>query len=120
MKKIFLICPVRKAEKETLDKIHEYVENLKGQGYSVYWPYTDTNQDDPIGTRICADNRAGIESADEVHIWWRDDSMGSLFDLGMAWALRKPLLIANKEGVEPTESKSFQNVLLNWGAKEAL
>lgn len=42
------------------------------------------------------------------------DKHGTLFDLGMAWALDKPLIIANPEKVLKTESKSFQNVLLYW------
>jgi nucleoside 2-deoxyribosyltransferase len=65
-----------------------------------------------IGLRICQDNRAAIEAADEIHIYWNPDSKGSLFDLGIAFALRKQIVLINT--VKPTATKSFENVLLAW------
>lgn len=112
---IFLICPVRNVTQNQELKIREYVLNLESQGFAVYWPQRDTNQDDPIGTRICADNFKAIREAKEVHVWWTTTSTGTLFDLGIAWAENKPLIIANPQDIQSTDgSKSFQNVLLNW------
>lgn len=77
MKKIFLICPVRygrkmtREQKKTQQKIQHYVEKLEKADNEVYWPKRDTNQDDPIGLRICTDNAKGIIWADEIHIWWQ-------------------------------------------------
>jgi hypothetical protein len=112
--KIFLICPVRNVTTEQKQNIEAYVSSLETQGHVVHWPQRDTQQDDPIGTRICADNRQAIINADEIHAWWSSNSTGSLFDLGMAWMLRKSLVIANPSDVQLTESKSFDNVLLHW------
>lgn len=115
MKRIFLICPVRNITEEVKTKISVYVSNLEIKMLDVYWPQRDTVQEgDPIGTRICTDNRKAIESANEVHIWWTTTSTGTMFDLGIAWALRKPLVIANPDEVQPTKGKSFQNVILEW------
>lgn len=111
---IFLICPVRNITDSQKAKIADYVYKLESNGSTVYWPYRDTDQNDPIGDRICTDNKEAIKKAQEIHIWWSETSTGTLFDLGIAWAMDKPLVIANPEDVKETENKSFQNVLLNW------
>ena len=98
--KIFLICPVREVTEEENNAIRNYISQLEKNGHSVYWPFRDTNQEDPIGLRICRDNRGAIEEADEVHVWWNGKSTGSLFDLGEAFALRKKIVLANPETVQ--------------------
>lgn len=107
--KIFLICPVRNASADETAALQLYVEWLEKSEHIVYWPARDTDQTDAIGLRICRDNRAAIENADAVHVWWNAESRGSLFDLGMAFALRKVICCANP--IDATESKSFNNVL---------
>ncbi len=131
-KRIFLICPVRGANNKITKRIRGYVEKLEKQGYKVHWPHRDTNQKDPIGLRICADNGAAIALADEIHVWWywrekkwwqkwmwwikEKKSTGSLFDFGMSFMLflvvDKKIILANPEDVKKTERKSFNNVLL--------
>lgn len=111
-KSIFLICPVREATSEENIKIMAYVKSLEEKGYKVHWPYRDTNQIDPTGgIRICGDNRDAIIRSNEVHVWFDPNSKGSLFDFGMAFVLNKPIILANKEMLTPTEGKSFINVL---------
>lgn len=119
-----MICPVRNISKEELKKISEYVKNLEKQEHKVYWPPRDTNQNDPIGLRICTDNAKAIIEADEVHIWWNSNSKGSLFDFGMSFMCsilgKKKILLANPHEVVPTAEKSFNNVLLVLHYKNAL
>lgn len=55
--------------------------------------------------RICTYNRTIIEWADEVHIMWDQRSMGTIFDFGMAFALRKPIKIVYME------EKTFRGVM---------
>ena len=119
MKNIFLICPVRGVSDEEKAAIKAYVDKLEALGHRVYWPARDTNQDDPIGLRICTDNRWGIRQADEIHIWWNPASEGSRFDFGMVFALEKKVIIANREAVTPTPGKSFANVLLAYSERWA-
>lgn len=107
---VFLICPVRNATSEETAAIREYVGRLEAAGVTVYWPARDTNQDDPTGVRICTDNRRALAEAEEVHIWWSPESKGSHFDLGMAWALGKPVMAANS--IRCTPEKSYSNFLL--------
>ena len=113
IKTVFLICPVRDIPPEEEALIGEYVEGLRAMGVNVYWPLTDTAQEgDPVGLRILGDNLAAMTKSDEVYVWFSPTSKGSLFDLGMAFALGKRVRLAKPEMVEPTEGKSFNNVLL--------
>lgn len=114
MANVFLICPVRNVDDMTKSKIEAYVAHLENAGLSVYWPHRDTDQSDPVGVEICAANRAALENAQEVHVWYDPASEGSKFDIGMAWVARKPLIIANRHEIIPTPHKSIENVILEW------
>ena len=109
MKKTFLICPVRHADQA---RARDVVCELERDGWRVHWPYQDTNQDDPTGLRICSDNRDAIADADAVHFMWDGKSQGCLFDLGVAFALNKPIVPVDMP--PPTEGKSFQNMVRAW------
>lgn len=114
MKKIFLICPVRDANESQKNKMNQYIEQIEAQGNKIYYPARDTNQNDNIGFRICCDNRKAIVEADEVHIFYDKTSQGSLFDLGMAFALNRNLTIVNIDEIEVTPYKSFGNMIIEW------
>lgn len=109
---IFLICPVRGLRKKQRIAIAAYVISLEKLGREVYWPWRDTDQNDLVGLRICTDNLRAIRRADEVHIWYNPKSQGSVFDFGIAFGLRKKIVLANPDMVLPTENKSFANVLI--------
>ena len=105
VKKAFLIHPVRGYEQT---KIKNVVMRLENNGWIVYDPARDTPQDG-TSIEICANNKQGIENADCVFIIWDGKSTGSLFDLGMVFALNKKLIVL--EVPEPTYGKSFQNLM---------
>jgi len=107
--KAFVVCPVRGIDPETT---RGYVEKLEAEGWDVHWPPRDTDQDDPIGLAICHRNRDAIRAADQVFVVWDGKSTGSLFDLGMAFALGKPLAVL--DAPPPTDHKSFQNMMRAW------
>lgn len=113
--RIYIICPVRGISESTRSAIAAYVTGLE-EKHEVYWPLRDTPQDDPIGVEICRYNRRAIETCDEVWVWWDPTSAGSKFDLGIAWALRKPLRLIRQ--VTQTTHKSFENVLLCWAGAD--
>lgn len=114
--KIFLISPVRNATDAVTEEVGRYVEQLEQQGHEVHWPIRDTEQmPEPKSMRewlICIRNALEIRNADEVHVWFDPNSKGSLFDLGVAWEAGKMIRLANP--VEPTEGKSFSNLLIQW------
>lgn len=108
---IFLICPVNEVTDEEKIASEKYVFALETAGHTVHWPPRNTNQVDPVGLRICKDNRQAIIKADEVHVWWNGKSKGSFFDFGMAFALGKKIVLANPDDNQRTPLKSFTNVL---------
>ena len=111
MKKIFIICTIRGASKEYIDKLEKYVTELENKGYIVYAPHRDTNQM-ALGYDICLQNMQGIIQADEVHIFYNSKSQGTHFDMGMSFALGKKIVIIENEII--TEQKSFQKMLVEW------
>jgi hypothetical protein len=108
----YLICPVRGKDARTFRDI---VARLEANGYVVHWPHRDTDQSDDTGFRICSDNAAAIAAAEVVHVIWDGHSQGCLFDLGIAFALRKPIIPLDLPA--PREGKSFQNMIEEWAAR---
>lgn len=117
--KIFVICPVRNADESEKKYIKDFINRLKVDN-EVYYPAEDTDQVDPIGYRICQDNAKAIAESDAVFIFWNADSKGSLFDLGVAFALNKPLCIINHEDIVPTDGKSFTNMISEWERRNSV
>jgi nucleoside 2-deoxyribosyltransferase len=111
---VFLICPVRNATEEQKEKMAQYISDLESVDKKVYYPARDTNQVDSIGYRICCDNKNAIKEADEIHIFYDPNSSGSLFDLGMAFALDKKLTLVNIDDIPSTPTKSFSNMIKEW------
>ena len=118
-KKIFLICPVRDADLKTKAILETYVRRVKRLGHKIYYPAWDTNQKDHIGLRICTDNREAIRSSDEIHLFFDPTSKGSLFDMGMAFQLEKPIRLINRCKFQFTEEKSFQSMFMTLHDKYA-
>jgi hypothetical protein len=112
-KKTVLISPIRDLSIVPRMEIYAIADELEAEGWEVYCPLWDTEQcEDPDGLWICSDNRAAIRLANAVHVIWDGESQGVLFDLGMAFALGKPLYII--EIPEKTDGKSFQNMMYKW------
>lgn len=114
-RKIFIICPVRKARPEIEERIRTYVAELEAEGCEVHWPARDTVQTDPHGMNICLTNCDRIIAADEIHIWFVATE-GSDFDRGMLFVLlrigfRKKVVLINH--VAPVPHKNFKNVFLD-------
>jgi nucleoside 2-deoxyribosyltransferase len=106
-KKAFVICPVR----DNPEAGRSHTMSLELAGWDVHWPARDTEQvDDTGGFRICQDNRAAIEKADVIFFVWDGKSKGCLFDLGMAFALRKRV-IPLELPTDDIEGKSFVKVV---------
>lgn len=112
-KKGFLICPVRGHDPS---ETRALVDKLESEGWSIHWPPRDTNQLDKHGLKICSDNRDALSAAERVFVCWDGKSQGCLFDLGVAFALNKRIEILALP--QPTEDKSFQNMVLQWAAEQ--
>jgi len=111
--KIFLVCPVRGISDSYRDGIERQVKRLEDDGHSVYWPHRDTHQSQRE-IDICSDNLEAIKGADVVYVIWDGKSQGVLFDLGMAFALGKPVRTVTGYMPRMSISKSFQNMVFQW------
>jgi len=109
--KIFVICTVRNATPEYKQKLEDYVANLERNGHEVHLPHRDTDQT-ARGFDICTQNMNAIIAADEIHIFYNKESQGTHFDMGVAFALGKKIVIVENEPL--TEGKSYQRMLTEW------
>jgi len=111
MKKIFIICTVRGALEGYKKKLRDYVKLLEIAGHKVHLPHRDTDQD-ARGYDICSQNAKAIAKSNEVHIFYNPDSKGTHFDMGIAFALGKKIVIV--ENIKYEEEKSFSRMLTEW------
>ena len=124
VKRIFIICPVRNVDPVTKRKLERHVARMEKKGYRVHYPSRDTDQSDPIGNRICATNQGAIFEADEIHVWYSEQSTGSYFDLGGVFMLievlgyKKRVVIINNRQVLAAPGKSFLKVLRYLASKK--
>jgi nucleoside 2-deoxyribosyltransferase len=113
MMRIYLICSVRDASDEQLAFTKKYAEDLRSNGHTVFYPPEDAQQDDETGWAIVTAEREAIEQADRIDVIWDVNSKGSHFDLGMAFALRKPIKRVSIH--EPdSDHKSYWKVMGIW------
>jgi nucleoside 2-deoxyribosyltransferase len=90
-----------------VDKFEKHKLDMVALGHDVRIPAFDHHPElDALG--ICKYNRALIEWADEIHIIWDCRSTGTVFDFGMAFALRKPVRVVY------LEPKKFEHVILGY------
>ena len=92
------------------DKMEKHKKVLEAQKHSVRLPAFDNH---PLFNEldVCEFNRLIIEWADEIHIIWDRRSVGTIFDFGMAFALRKPIKIIY------LEPKTIEGVMAKWEAE---
>lgn len=112
-KRIHIICPVRLVTSEQQIEIDAYCKQLEDEGYEVHNPIYAVDQDDPTGgVNICLAhfNSMNDPYTIRVDVFWNDNSKGSHFDLGMAFALAKPLKLV-KTYIGNDDEKSYYKVL---------
>lgn len=109
---VYIICPVRGMKNEYKPMMEGHVRDLEKYGHTVFYPPRDADQkaapDKLVESEILA-----IAEADEVHIFWDNNSYGSHFDLGVAMALSKPIqlvysLVSGSEHSYETVIKKYQ------------
>lgn len=108
--RVYIICPVRRLDKDTKEKLDNFVAKLEKKGIDVYLPYRDTDQT-LSEVEINDMNINAIYKSDEVYVWYMKESTGSHFDLGVAVALEKPIRLIND--IKRTDDKSYANYLLD-------
>ena len=89
-KKILLI-----GSTQYIHSMEIYAGQSTAKGNEVRLPYFD--KDAKSALMIMEGNRELIEWADEIHLFWSQRTLGTLLDIGMAFALRKPIKIVYYE-----------------------
>lgn len=107
---VYIICAVRQATPERVAEIRAYAEARRAEGHAVHFPPDDAPQEDPTGKAICRTHLAAMKEADEVHVFWDVSSLGSHFDLGMAFALEKRIVPIASEQPD-SAGKSYWKVM---------
>jgi nucleoside 2-deoxyribosyltransferase len=107
--KIFMISPVRNIAPRFEESVKVVVQDLEKQ-HEVFWPLRDVVQRQRE-MEIVTTNLIAMRECDKVYVCWDGESQGCLFDLGMAFALGKP--IRSVIGCVPrmTNFKSFANLI---------
>ena len=87
--------------------LQEALNHEKKLGTKCYIPGRDTPQDH--GDNILPNNFKAMKKCSEVHVFWDGGSLGTMFDMGMAYALKLPIkpimLIEGKNWQEYFKSK---------------
>ena len=119
--KTFVICPVRHAEKEQKDWIEGFVSMKRKQGYIVHYPDKNTVQEDILGGyNICLQNASAIATSESIDIYYDQSSTGSIFDLGVAYALHKKLNLLNAEEIVYRDNDFVDQLVKDWPYSEKL
>ena len=109
--KIYILSSVRGASEDFKKHLEDYVNSLEEKGHKVHLPHRDTNQN-ARGYDICKQNTNAILFSDEVHVFYNSKSQGSHFDLGVAFAFNKKIVVIENEKIE--EGKSFARMIKEW------
>ena len=97
-KKIYILSAVTNATDNQKAEIDRYVQQLEENGNSVYLPHRDTNPNQEI-VLINYDNFKAIQNCNEAHVFYDSTSKGSHFDLGMCFAMHKPIVVVKTDGI---------------------
>jgi len=99
MKRVYLAGPFFNPQQIKLVRTFEVV--LTGKGLKVYSPRKHQSKA-PYGSMkwrrqtFASDVRA-IESADIVFAVYNDEDSGTMWEIGHAWSMRKPILVFNSK-----------------------
>jgi len=118
--KIFLICPVRNATDTQKRWIENFVKEKYNDGYTLHAPHLHTVQNDLFGGyAICRQNAIAVATSEEIDIYYDQSSTGSVFDLGVAYALNKPLIVLNNNEIIFDNNDFIDSIVKSWPYKKS-
>ena len=59
-------------------------------------------------------NAQAVATSKEIDIYYDQSSTGSVFDLGVAYTIRKPLKLLNKDEIIFDDKDLIDNTIKNW------
>jgi nucleoside 2-deoxyribosyltransferase len=112
--KVYIVCSVRGASDEYRKRLEGYAAELEAAGNEVHLPHRDVDQSGR-GIDICRKHLKAMRGCDVVHLFYSAGSQGTHFDLGMAFALGKPVIVI--ESPPYGEGKSYPRMAAEWQAE---
>jgi hypothetical protein len=109
----FVIAPIRNTTDKYQNGIAAQIASLE-KDYDVYWPARDTDQRPITGIPECKQNLAAMKKAHVVFVMWDGISHGVIFDLGMAFAMKKNIQPIVGYMPSVSQGKSIQNLIYSW------
>ena len=95
--------------------IENFVLEKYNDGYTIHAPHLHTRQTDLFGGySICLQNAKAVAESSEIDIYYDQKSTGSVFDLGVSYALGKPLKVLNENEIIFDENDLIDNLVKNW------
>ena len=99
MRRVYLAGPFFNPQQIKLVRTFEVV--LTGKGLKVYSPRKHQSKA-PYGSmkwrrQTFASNVRAIDSADIVFAVYNDEDSGTMWEIGRAWSMRKPVLVFNSK-----------------------
>ena len=64
--------------------------------------------------KIWSPNAKAIASSQTVDIYYDQRSTGSVFDLGVAYALNKPIMVLNKDEIVFNDNDPIDKIINKW------
>lgn len=117
--KIFLISPVRNITETQAKEIENYSQSKIFEGFQIHVPQVNTFQKDKFGGySICFQNASAIGESSEIHMYYDQTSKGSMFDLGVAYYLDKPLIVINDKEIEYNNNDFGDYIVVHWNDKK--
>lgn len=108
--KRYLLSPVTNVTQEEAETIEAWVVAREAEGHEVHLPWRDVDQEHLTGWGCCCENLEAMEKADIIDIYWNPtNSPGSIFDLGMAFAMGKQWTLINS--VETDNQHSLEQLI---------
>lgn len=108
--KRYLLSPVTNVTKEEVEIIEEWVAAREKEGHEAHLPWRDVDQEGLTALGCCVENLQAMQEADIIDMYWNPKkSPGSIFDLGMAFALGKRWTLINE--VESDNEHSLEQLI---------
>lgn len=97
-------------------EVKAYAQLMRRRGWKLFCPWLHAPQDDPTGIEIVKAEHAAMLRSDRVVVYRDVNSKGSHFDLGMTFALGKPILLIGA-AQKDKKGKSYLKVIRRWWKK---
>lgn len=113
--RIYFICPHSSFVPDLVTRVDSLVDSFEELGHSVYYPPLDIKQQGGAELYKCTIKREVMEKADKVFLAWDGEDQDCVFDLGMAFCLRKPIVALS--GLVPPEAEMpvmFARMISDW------